>query len=418
MKVKTRILLCLFCFWAGGTSGRTTTVQAACGDSIRISLLTCAAGEEIYSLFGHTAIRCENLTKGTDVVYNYGVFDFDAPNFVLRFALGKTDYQLARNTYAHFAASYAFDGRDVWQQTLNLQQAEKERLVELLELNYRPENRVYRYNFFYDNCATRPRDQIERAVAGRVQYADDMDATDTGVTFRHLLHRYSEGHPWSRFGMDMCMGSEADKPISRRVMQFVPFYLQDTFRQAVIADADAGTLRPLVTGEATVVRTGATDGHPEDEGITPLQCALLLWAAVTAATLYGLRKGKTLWGIDAALFGCAGIAGCIPAFLVLFSQHPAVCPNFLLFVLHPLHLCCLPWVLQRVRKRRTSRYLTANLAVLILFIILWGVIPQHFPPAMLFVALCLLERSVSNIVLSRLRPSRTVASTGKRRTST
>lgn len=411
MKTETRILLCLFCLWAGGMSGRTTAAQAACGDSIRISLLTCAAGEEIYSLFGHTAIRYENLTKGIDVVYNYGVFDFDTPNFVLRFALGKTDYQLARNAYARFAANYAFEGRDVWQQALDLRQAEKERLVGQLELNYRPENRVYRYNFFYDNCATRPRDQIERAVSGRVQYAGDMDAADTGITFRHLLHRYSEGHPWSRFGMDLCMGSEADKPISRRVMQFVPFYLQDTFRQAAIAGADGGNLRPLVARETTVVQAAPPGGHPGNEGITPLQCALLLWAAVTAATLYGLRKGKTLWGIDAALFGCAGVAGCIPAFLVLFSQHPAVCPNYLLFVLHPLHLCCLPWMLQRVRKRRTSRYLAANLAVLTLFILSWGFIPQHFPPAMLFVALCLLERSASNVALSRLRPSRAAAST-------
>ena len=173
-------------------------------DSIRLSLLTCGPGEEIYSLFGHTAIRYEDPKRGVDVVFNYGLFSFDTPNFILRFTLGETDYQLGVTDYRRFIASYWMEGRDVWQQTLNLTPAEKRKLVALLEENYRPENRVYRYNFFYDNCATRPRDQVERAVDGRLRYADDMESTDTGRSFRDIVHQYSEGHPWARFGMDTC----------------------------------------------------------------------------------------------------------------------------------------------------------------------------------------------------------------------
>lgn len=160
------------------------------------------------------------------------MFNFNAPNFIFRFALGETDYQLGVTNYEHFASEYNYLGRDVWQQTLNLTQAEKEHLFNLLQENYRPENRIYRYNFFYDNCATRPRDQIEAAIDGTLQYADNMTDTDTGVTFRDLLHKYSEGHPWSRFGMDLCMGSKADQPINRRLMMFVPFYVQDFFNTA------------------------------------------------------------------------------------------------------------------------------------------------------------------------------------------
>ena len=122
-------------------------------DSIRISLLTCASGGEIYSLFGHTAIRYENFTRNIDAVFNYGMFNFNAPNFILRFALGETDYQLGATNYEHFVAEYNYLGRDVWQQTLNLTPDEKEHLFNLLQENYRPENREYRYNFFYDNCA-------------------------------------------------------------------------------------------------------------------------------------------------------------------------------------------------------------------------------------------------------------------------
>lgn len=231
------IYIVIFFFYLPAANAQVAQQQkTATTDSIRVSLLTCAAGGEIYSLFGHTAIRYENYTRGIDAVFNYGMFNFNAPNFILRFALGETDYQLGVTGYGHFAAEYNYLGRDVWQQTLNLTQEEKERLAALLKENYRPENRVYRYNFFYDNCATRPRDLIERAINGTLHYADNMTDCNTGLSFRDLLHAYSEGHPWSRFGMDLCMGSKADEPISKRLAMFVPFYLQAYFNKAQIAD--------------------------------------------------------------------------------------------------------------------------------------------------------------------------------------
>lgn len=383
---------------------QTQAQRESTPDSIRISLLTCAPGGEIYYLFGHTAIRYENLTRGIDAVFNYGIFDFNTPNFTLRFALGDTDYQLGATNYRHFVSEYHSLGRDVWQQTLNLTQDEKERLINRLEENYRPENRVYRYNFFYDNCATRPRDQIEKSIDGTLQYADNMTDSNTGVTYRDLLHKYSEGHLWSRFGMDLCMGSKADKPISRREMMFIPFNVQEYFNTARILDKK-GQARPLVTSEEKVVITGKTAADFQTGGISPMQSALLLFVIVTAATIYGIRKGKTLWGIDLILFFAAGVAGCILAFLALFSQHPAVSPNYLLFVFHPFHLLCLPCMLNRVRKKKTSRYMIANLVVLTLFICFWAIIPQRIDLAVLPLALCLLIRSASNLILTYKRPS-------------
>ena len=197
-------------------------------DSIRLSLLTCAPGEEIYSLFGHTAIRYENPSQGIDVVFNYGLFSFNTPNFIFRFSLGETDYQLGATDYERFAAEYAFFGRSVWQQTLNLTDEEKTELIRLLQENYRPENRVYRYNFFYDNCATRPRDKIEESIAGKVIYP--AEPQDGSHTFRDIVHQYCKGHPWARFGIDLCIGSEADQPITQRQMMFAPFYLMEIGR--------------------------------------------------------------------------------------------------------------------------------------------------------------------------------------------
>ena len=197
----------------------------------------------------------------------------------------------------------------------------------------------------------------------------------------------------------VCMGSKADQPINRRLMMFVPFYVQDFFNTARIVDNE-GQARPLVSSEEKIVVTGLTDADHRSGGITPMQSALLLFVLVAAATIYGIRRGKTLWGLDLILFFCAGIAGCILAFLALFSQHPAVSPNYLLFVFHPLHLFCLPWMINKVRKRQKSWYMRTNCAVLTLFILLWAIIPQRIDLAVLPLALCLLVRSASNLILT------------------
>lgn len=375
-------------------------VPPATEDSIRFSLLTCGAGEEIYSLFGHTAIRYENFTRGIDAVFNYGIFSFNTPNFILRFTLGETDYQLGVTSYKQFAYEYTWTGRDVWQQTLNLNAEEKKKLLALLEENYLPQNRIYRYNFFYDNCATRPRDQIERAVQGTLEYADDMTSFQTGISFRDIVHQYTIGHSWARFGIDLCLGSQADKDITRRQMMFAPFYLKDFLAKAQLKNAQ-GMERPLVSSEDHIIQSPQQTSTEETP--SPLQTAFLLFTIVTIATAYGIYRRKSLWLLDLLLFLAAGVAGCILAFLASFSQHPAVSPNYLLFLFHPLHLLCLPWMIKRVRKKEKSIYMWANIIVLTFFILLWGIIPQEFNLAVLPLALSLWIRSASNLYLTYIR---------------
>ena len=369
-------------------------------DGIRLSLLTCGPGTDIYALFGHTALRYEDRRKGIDAVFNYGLFSFDTPNFVLRFTLGETYYQLGATNYKYFLSEYQMTNRDVWQQTLNLSHEEKQRLIALLEENYRPENRVYLYNFFHDNCATRPRDLVERAVEDRLHYADDMTTTDTGRSFRDIVHECCQRHPWSQLGIDLCLGSEADRPISRHQMMFAPLYLKDFFATATLADSTGTYCIPLVSDTEQVVSASAENEEDSLPIPGPMTCALLLLAVIIAATWYGLRKGKSLWGIDLALFLAAGLGGCILAFLSFFSQHPAVGSNYVLFVLHPLHLFCLPCMLRKVIRKQKSYYMMANLAVLTLFIVLWAIIPQKINLAVLPLALCLLVRSAGNLILS------------------
>lgn len=383
-------LLSLFLFLL--PTGHAT---ASGSDSIRLSLLTCAPGEEIYSLFGHTAIRYENPSQGIDVVFNYGLFSFNTPNFALRFALGETDYQLGVTDYQNFAAEYAFFDRSVWQQTLCLNSDEKNKLVQLLEENYRPANRIYRYNFFFDNCATRPRDKIEESITGQIVYP--TEPKDSSLTFRDIVHQCCEGHPWSRFGIDLCIGSEADRPITQRLMMFAPNYLKEAFANAKIVNESE--TKPLVCSTERVVNA-VPEGEKEGYRLTPLGCTILIFILTAIATIYGIKNKKGLWGVDLVLFSISGIAGCVLAFLALFSQHPAVSANYLLFVFHPGQLIFLPYIIYCIRKRKKCWYLTLNLVVLTLFMALFWLIPQRIDLAVVPLALSLLIRSASNLILT------------------
>lgn len=395
-RIKIILIACLISLAAKAENN----VQTAPGDSIRLSLLTCAPGEEIYSYFGHTAIRYEEPAKGIDVVFNYGLFNFNAPNFIFRFALGETDYILGVIDYSRFAAEYAFDKRSVWQQKLNLTPGESRKLATLLIENAKPENRTYRYNFFYDNCSTRPRDKIEESVQGKVVY--NYPAKDGEKSYRDLVHQYTKGHPWSQFGIDLCIGSEADRPITSRQMMFIPFYLEDAFTSARIVND--GNSRPLVAERSLIVdcennRTAADTTGFRDL-FTPIRAALLLFIIVAAATIYGIRKKKSLWGLDIVLFGMAGIAGCILSFLALFSEHPTVSSNYLLFIFHPGQLIFLPFMVNAARKGRKYWYHVLNFAILTLFMLLFPLIPQRIDLAVVPLALSLLIRSASNLILT------------------
>ena len=386
-----RLLVILFTFLS-------VLSMKAQSDSLRVSLLTCGPGQEVYNLFGHSAIRVKNEATGVDYVFNYGIFSFNTPNFVLRFCLGQTDYQLGVQYYDDFVWNYQMQGRFVHEQVLNLTEQEKLQLVAALEENYLPENRIYRYNYFYDNCATRPRDMVERAINGEVRYTEDMDTPQEALTYRGLVHEYTARQPWSRFGIDLLLGSEADKPISRRASMFVPFYLEEYFHSAQKADLQ-GRNSGLIAEELEITAQDESD-WPSPTPLTPMRVFLLLFILVAALTAWGIKQGRSLWGLDLLVFAIAGIAGCIIAFMVLFSEHPAVSPNYLLLLLHPLHLIFLYHIVKRVKKLQRSVYLGANMVVILLFLAFWALIPQKFPIEIVPLALILLVRCISNIVLS------------------
>ena len=191
-------------------------------DSVEVSLLTCSPHEEIYSLYGHTALRWHDLRKGEDIAFNWGVFDFKKPYFVGRFVFGLTDYELGAYPYPLFRKEYKKYGSGITEQVLDLRPEEKMAIKEALIRNMQPENKVYRYNYFYDNCSLRPRNLIERCISGEVKY---VAREDYQPTYREMVHGCVRNHPWAAFGNDMLLGIRADMKTDLRQQEFLPLNL-------------------------------------------------------------------------------------------------------------------------------------------------------------------------------------------------
>lgn len=389
LKFMSRLKYFIFCLFMGVAF----SVQSQSTDSIRFSLLTCAPGTEIYSLFGHTAIRYENYTRRIDVAFNYGMFSFNTPNFIFRFVAGETDYQLDITPYSYFEAEYAMRGSSVYQQVLNLTQSEKERLLTILENNYLPENRIYRYNYFYDNCTTRARDKIEECIEGKVVYPDSL----SGKSYRSIVHEFTAGSPWDEFGIDLCLGAEADKEINKRQQMFSPFYMKYYASNAYIVDA-GGTRRPLILDETKIV-----DVEPEEVQpgfiLSPLMCGSLFLALCVVMAWGQWKTQRIWWGWDIVLYGLQGLAGCIIAFLFFFSVHPTVGSNWLLILFNPIPLLYLPFMVYKAVKRKKDYYHVGNMVYLTLFITILPFCGQEFNLTVLPLALGLLVTSASHVLV-------------------
>ena len=358
-KLKYLLLALLLCGFANAYSSKP--------DSIRLSLLTCAPGSEIYAHFGHTA----------------------------RFVKGETDYQLGITPYIYFRAEYAMRGSSVYQQVLNLTQAEKERLVALLEENYRPENRIYRYNYFYDNCTTRARDKIEEAIRGKVVYPDSIP----NKTFRSIVHEFTSEAKWDELGIDMCLGAEADKPIGKRLQMFAPFYMLRYADDAYILEAN-GEKRPLVLEKTTIVDV---DPEPFEPGfpLSPMACGILFLVICVVMGWVQWKKRRIWWGWDLFLLLLQGLAGCLIAFLFFFSTHPTVGSNWLLGLFNPIPLFYLPFLVWHEKKGLPEPYHTINVMYLTLFMVIVPICGQEFNLTVLPLALGLLVNSASRMFIRK-----------------
>lgn len=359
--------------------------------ALTASLITCAPGPEVYELFGHEAIRINGIDRNgvaVDSVWNYGVFDFASPNFIYRFVKGKTDYMLYGCPFSWFVGMYVERGSGVTQQELNFSQEEVEKLRRLLQINALPENRVYRYNYVRDNCATRVADMVDRAVAPRkIVWPDSVSYS----SFRSAMRDMHRNYPWYQFGIDLALGGGIDLPVTSREELFSPILMERKAASARFADGD-----PLVK-QTSIIYEGvnfATTGDmsnilpPTPWWLTPHCVAVLALLISMAAAGVVWQRGRRPQQLDrkwislsvkgwyTVFFTVLGLAGCIIWFLVFVSTHDSTSPNLLALWLNPIQLVIAVGVWWRRIRPAAIAMCAVNILMLATLCIWWPWQPQ------------------------------------------
>ena len=353
----------------------------------QISLLTCTpTDDDLYTLYGHTAIRIYDPVNEMDIIFNYGIFDSFNPYFIFLFAAGKTDYMVRSSHFEHYLMEYISRGSGVSEQILNFLPEEKEALWQALVLNERPENRVYRYNFFFDNCATRPAVMIEKCLTGTVKYPPQPKHR----TFREAINYCTRNHPWVTLGCDIIMGTPTDRIMTLKETFFLPAYLHEAVEKAEVARGNAVT--PLVIKTNTLNENDRSELSPSFL-TSPLACFTLLFILLAALTYSEWRRKKPYRWIDPILFTAASIGGCVVYFLSFISVHPSMFPNISILWLHPFHLAGVIFFSVKKYKTLAFRYHFTNFAVIFIMSVAWFFVPQHFNIALIPLIACFWLRS-------------------------
>ncbi len=369
-----------------------------------ISLITCYPGSEVYELEGHTALRVQ-MPDGTDVTVNYGLFDFNSPNFLYRFVKGETDYLCGAVPTQYFLQAYSAAGRKVVEQTIDLTPAETAQAVEALRVNLLPENATYRYNYVKDNCATRPLAVIDRAIDGGISFAS---APADGSTFRNQMRSFHANYPWYQFGIDMALGSGIDYQLTGTEEAFAPMNLMQMMQTATRTDS-LGHSVPVVKSTTVLVDgpdTGAAEG-PTQALLTPCAASATVFILAVIASWRQLRGHRWMPRIfDTLFFGAQGLAGLLLTFLIFVSVHEATSPNLLYMWLNPLALAGAIFVWLKCFKKALLCYHFINFVLLMAMSLLWWWQPQSGNLAFIPLIAASALRSGCYICVNWLRPRR------------
>lgn len=404
-RVVTTALLVLT---TAGLAGAQETEQAVpegsrlLSDAAQVSLVTIVPGDKVYSIFGHNAIRVFDPERGIDIAYNYGTFDFGNPLvFTAKFGYGDLNYRLARQSFQRMVAFYpSEEGRPLVEQVLNLDAEQREEIFRFLEWNAAPENAYYRYDFYYDNCATRIRDLLEDVLSDRLV----VDVPDPGGSMRQLLDPYLVEKTWLHFVMDAGQGLPADAPATWRSELFLPDRLATWAEYARVVGASGE--RPLVARTDSIgwpaERTGPRPAPAWPTIVMTLVLVVVVW--VTALDFRQGRSGRP-W-LDVPLFAVLGCAGLLIVFLSFVSMHAVTRNNVNLLWALPTNLP-LAWTLARNgRKRWATVLLWVTAAAAAVFVLGWALWSQELPLATLPLGLAVAVRSGA---LAFLRPGNKTA---------
>lgn len=352
-------------------------------DRIQISLLTCSPGKEVWAQYGHTAIRYYDKESGEDLAINYGIFSLDQTYFIPRFVLGMTDYRMGVQPMDMFLAQYSYEGRGVVEQVLNLSAEDKEVIYKALQENMKPENVVYRYNYFFDNCTTRARDMLVNHLHGKVVYPP----AEEDATFRSMIHKWNNKYEWSQFGEDLLLGVNADRKTTKSEQQFLPENLRSDFDKARYNG------KPLVK-ETNVLLDAETEVAEPVFPLSPLSIALIFAVISLVMMLFSYRRQQVYWAWDLALMLTSGLMGII-FFVMIFSQHPCVSLNFILLFFNPLPLF---FLYSTIKKKKVIWW---KIWGVLIILGLFGSLFQEIPLPILIVASFLLLHCIVHLRINK-----------------
>lgn len=352
-------------------------------DRIQISLLTCSPGKEVWAQYGHTAIRYYDKESGEDLAINYGIFSLDQTYFIPRFVLGMTDYRMGVQPMDMFLAQYSYEGRGVVEQVLNLSAEDKEVIYKALQENMKPENVVYRYNYFFDNCTTRARDMLVNHLHGKVVYPP----AEEDATFRSMIHKWNNKYEWSQFGEDLLLGVNVDRKTTKSEQQFLPENLRSDFDKARYNG------KPLVK-ETNVLLDAETEVAEPVFPLSPLSIALIFAVISLVMMLFSYRRQQVYWAWDLALMFTSGLMGII-FFVMIFSQHPCVSLNFILLFFNPLPLF---FLYSTIKKKKVIWW---KIWGVLIILGLFGSLFQEIPLPILIVASFLLLHCIVHLRINK-----------------
>ena len=360
----------------------SSSAQDSC--RIRISLLTCTPGTELYSTFGHSAFRVFDSINNRDLVFNYGTFDFDDPKFYNKFVKGKLLYFVSIDTIPSFLAEYDYYKRGITEQAINISCDEKQKLVAMLFENAKEENKYYRYDFNYDNCTTRLRDILEKAAGKQLDTKNILPKPNT--TFRNLIHIYLDrgGQQWSKFGIDMLLGNPMDKKVTNREAMFLPDYLLMAF------DSSALNGKPVVNEKKILLNY--FDAYKTKSGITPFIVFGVLFLLIVVISFLSSNKWNLFFKIfDFFFFTFLGLLGLLILFMWFGTEHAMCKNNFNLLWALPTHLPVA--FLLFSRKQLVNAYFRFIFFFTVALLLAWFFLPQQFNTAFLPIVGIILIRS-------------------------
>lgn len=338
-------------------------------DQSKISLMTCGPGEAMYSQFGHSAIWVNDPINRIDRIYNYGTFDFDDTNFYYLFLRGIANYKLSVTNFRAFVDSYAAEDRTVEQQVLNLTLSEKQELFDVLQENYKPENRYYRYDFLFLNCSSVIRDKVFESLNRTYQ----LDETEYDHSFRDLLMSTLTGK-WVQFGINLLLGHRADIKATNWERMFLPDYMRDQFELAKLGDNQM-----LAPDIKTIYLTTKSSSKNSFEG--PTYLFLILFFIIGFVTKKKYSNHRWNKSLDSIIFSITGLIGFMLCFMWFFSKHEVVHENINILWAFPLHLILVIMIWIPALTQIVRIYGKVFFFVIILFIILGLFRVQEIPTA-------------------------------------